>query len=115
MADAVASQTNGAAASSSKASILDDESRFRALVFFATEGLGMERLAEGEETKTFGAKLARHLAMLQSRLGFYAPPGLSCCVTRVWKNMLPLSLSHHVSLSNLSQLCTCVTRGDGGF
>ena len=41
-----------------------EESQFKALVFFATEGLGVEKLEEGEDNSKFGQKLSIRMADL---------------------------------------------------
>lgn len=41
-----------------------DEAKFKALVFFATEGLGVQRLAEGDSNDQFGQKLSDRMVEL---------------------------------------------------
>lgn len=49
---------------------IDDDKKLKALVFFATEGLGMDKMSEGDSIKMFGSKLKQFLERLNQLLGF---------------------------------------------
>lgn len=53
-------QTSSSGGSASNAGNAD-EAKFKALVFFTTEGLGVQRLAEGEDNKAFGTRLCNRM------------------------------------------------------
>ncbi len=65
--------SNGpATASSSSGSSSDsEEAKFKALVFFANEGLGLEKMVEGAANSEFGSKLSKHMQIVSMKtLGF---------------------------------------------
>lgn len=48
-----------------------DEAKFKALVFFTTEGLGVQRLEEGEDNKIFGTRLSTRMNDLLATTSIY--------------------------------------------
>lgn len=68
---ATSNPTGHGAAATAGSDSDSEEAKFKALVFFANEGLGLEKMVEGAANAEFGSKLSKHMQNLSKRtLGF---------------------------------------------